>query len=37
MDMNLTPYRDLSPAALRERIRQGEFDGPTAGLANGYA
>ncbi len=35
--MNLTPYRDLSPAALRERIRQGEFDGPTAGLANGYA
>ena len=35
--MNLTAYRDLSPAALRERIRQGEFDGPTAGLANGYA
>jgi uncharacterized protein YcsI (UPF0317 family) len=37
MDMNLTAYRDLSSAALRERIRQGEFDGPTAGLANGYA
>ncbi|MFI8747251.1 putative hydro-lyase [Pseudomonas sp. NPDC077186] len=32
--MNLA---DLSPAQLRQRIRQGAFAGPTAGLANGYA
>ncbi|MCJ0974069.1 putative hydro-lyase [Pseudomonas sp. PS1] len=35
--MDTTRYRHLSPVELRQRIRQGELSGPTAGLANGYA
>lgn len=35
--MNLDPYRHLPPAELRQLIRCGELNGPTAGLANGFA
>lgn len=35
--MNLNPYRHLPPSALRQLVRRGELNGPTAGLANGFA
>lgn len=36
MTQSRTPLQTLSPAALRARIRRGEWTGPTAGLAPGY-
>ena len=30
-------YENVSPAKVRERIRQGKIDTPTAGMCSGYA
>lgn len=35
--MNTSPHRHLPPSELRQLIRSGELNGPTAGLANGFA
>ena len=35
--MNRTDLTSLSPAEVRARIREGLFQGPTAGLCPGYA
>ena len=35
--MNPNPHRHLPPSELRQLIRSGELNGPTAGLANGFA
>lgn len=35
--MNTSPHHHLPPSELRQLIRSGELNGPTAGLANGFA
>ena len=37
MAFDITPYLDLHPARVRERIRRGDIDFPTAGMCRGYA
>ena len=34
---DITPYVDMSPAEVRQRIRSGEITVPTAGMCRGYA
>ncbi len=34
---DITPYVDMSPAEVRQRIRSGEITFPTAGMCRGYA
>ena len=37
MRFDITPYIDMSPAEVRQRIRKGEITFPTAGMCRGYA
>ena len=37
MAFDITPYIDKSPAEVREIIRKGDIDFPTAGMCRGYA
>jgi len=34
---DITPYEHMAPAEVRQRIRAGEIDFPTAGMSQGYA
>ena len=37
MAFDITPYVDMSPKKVRELIRKGVIDFPTAGMCRGYA
>ena len=37
MTFDITPYVDMSPKKVRELIRKGVIDFPTAGMCRGYA
>ena len=37
MAFDITPYIDRKPAEVRQLIRQGVIDFPTAGMCRGYA
>ena len=37
MAFDITPYVDKTPAEVRELIREGVIDFPTAGMCRGYA
>ena len=36
MAFDITPYVDMSPKKVRELIRKGVIDFPTAGMCRGY-
>ena len=37
MSFDITPYRDRKPSEVRQLIRAGILDFPTAGMCRGYA
>ena len=37
MAFDITPYIDKKPAEVRQLIREGRIDFPTAGMCRGYA
>ena len=37
MSFDITPYRDRNPSEVRQLIRAGILDFPTAGMCRGYA
>ena len=37
MAFDITPYIDMKPSAVRQLIREGKIDFPTAGMCRGYA
>ena len=37
MAFDITPYIDMKPSEVRQLIREGVIDFPTAGMCRGYA